>query len=442
MRDMTSNSLRVLILLLGISFCGTWQAEAQTRSRPTWLGLYGGHQEYRGDFGNEMLGFKIGYDWMLGVNLDQYLGSLFDLEFSAAYGELDYLNAFSTTVVSSNLMLNLKPFRSRFRLEPFIGTGLGLTSYRTASVNTENGLTLQVPVQVGITFPFTPVLAGNIGARYNRTFSSALDGSDFSNRKHDDFIAYTIGISFSLNRTRDKDGDGIADKDDLCPNNFGKSFWGCPDSDGDGLDDNEDRCPGLSGSRLMDGCPDTDGDGVDDTRDECPKLKGNYRFSGCPDDDNDGVPNPVDQCPDTRGTIEQKGCPDPNADTGQKPSELDESFQEKLTLLSEDITFSANSAVLDSASLNSIKQVSDIMLRDPDLRLIIRAYTDNTGTPNQNLELSIARANTVKTYLVNLGVPESKIYAFGYGEERPVATNDTPEGRAQNRRVELNLYYN
>jgi OOP family OmpA-OmpF porin len=81
------------------------------------------------------------------------------------------------------------------------------------------------------------------------------------------------------------------------------------------------------------------------------------------------------------------------------------------------------------------------MTQDPDLRLIIRGYTDNVGDPNTNLKLSVARANAVKEYLLARGVGVDRVFAFGYGETNPVASNDTEEGRRQNRRVELELYH-
>lgn len=73
--------------------------------------------------------------------------------------------------------------------------------------------------------------------------------------------------------------------------------------------------------------------------------------------------------------------------------------------------------------------------------MIIRSYTDDTGNSLQNLELSIARAAAVKKYLVEKGLDEKRLYAFGYGQAKPVASNNTSEGQAKNSRIELQLYY-
>jgi outer membrane protein OmpA-like peptidoglycan-associated protein len=117
----------------------------------------------------------------------------------------------------------------------------------------------------------------------------------------------------------DKDGDGVADLDDACPELPGKpEFGGCPDSDGDGVPDAEDACPQLPGPRETQGCPvskDTDADGTPDDIDRCPldpEDKDAFQDEdGCPDADNDadGVVDKADACPGQPGPIENRGCP-------------------------------------------------------------------------------------------------------------------------------------
>jgi K(+)-stimulated pyrophosphate-energized sodium pump len=74
-----------------------------------------------------------------------------------------------------------------------------------------------------------------------------------------------------------------------------------------------------------------------------------------------------------------------------------------------------------------------------NLNIEFDCYTDNTGDANANLSLSQARAEAVKAYLVANGIEAGKITAKGYGSENPKVSNDTPEGRAQNRRTEVKL---
>ena len=112
---------------------------------------------------------------------------------------------------------------------------------------------------------------------------------------------------------QDRDGDGISDQLDLCPDEFGqRSAQGCPDSDGDGVPNKEDDCQWEAGIPENHGCPeepDSDKDGVPDKSDKCPKEKGELRFQGCPDSDGDGVPNYADKCPDEAGVPSLAGCP-------------------------------------------------------------------------------------------------------------------------------------
>lgn len=114
----------------------------------------------------------------------------------------------------------------------------------------------------------------------------------------------------------DKDGDGVLDKDDNCPTVAGlKELMGCPDKDLDGITDAEDACPTEAGPSSTKGCPDKDKDGVADKDDKCPDVPGPITNMGCPlDTDKDGVPDSTDRCPTVAGLVELKGCPDQDKD--------------------------------------------------------------------------------------------------------------------------------
>jgi len=115
----------------------------------------------------------------------------------------------------------------------------------------------------------------------------------------------------------DRDGDGVADPDDACPDEPGlPEHDGCSvpgDLDGDGVDDELDECPGEPGLSELDGCPDLDGDGVDDGDDDCPAEPGLADLDGCPDRDGDGVRDGDDIRPDEPGRPEDRGAPDSGA---------------------------------------------------------------------------------------------------------------------------------
>jgi len=113
----------------------------------------------------------------------------------------------------------------------------------------------------------------------------------------------------------DRDGDGISDSDDSCPDVPGvKALRGCPDRDGDGISDNNDQCPDVPGLANLAGCPDRDGDGIADGDDNCPDDKGPVETKGCPDRDGDGIVDASDECPDVAGIAAMKGCPDADND--------------------------------------------------------------------------------------------------------------------------------
>ena len=117
------------------------------------------------------------------------------------------------------------------------------------------------------------------------------------------------------NKETDSDGDGIFDRQDACPNEFGsRKTSGCPDYDDDGIPNMNDDCPYEAGTLERKGCPepvvlDSDGDGVPDVSDKCRFTKGQARFEGCPDSDGDNLPDHIDKCPNEKGVASNEGCP-------------------------------------------------------------------------------------------------------------------------------------
>ncbi len=229
----------------------------------------------------------------------------------------------------------------------------------------------------------------------------------------------------------DTDGDGVIDMEDTCPNTPGlRSMSGCPDSDGDGIVDAEDKCPNEAGTSLMGGCPDkdTDGDGISDSKDACPKVAGVGQFQGCPDTDGDGVQDSKDKCRTTAGSPSNNGCPVIKAED-----------RRILNLAVQNVRFETSRATLKNESYPILDQVVDILKRYPDYNVKIRGYTDDRGNAAANQTLSENRARTCANYLISKGISSRRIASQGYGETNPVATNDTPEGRRMNRRVEFDL---
>ncbi len=233
----------------------------------------------------------------------------------------------------------------------------------------------------------------------------------------------------------DSDGDGIRDIDDACPQNAGpKENQGCPDTDGDGIFDFLDECPTIVGPKENRGCPwpDTDGDGILDKDDNCPTLKGPIENKGCPytDTDKDGVLDKDDECPNTPGSVENKGCP-----------VIEKEIIEVLQTAFDNLEFETGKDIIKEESKPSLDMLAEVLIKRPNWKLEIAGHTDNVGDDNANMVLSKKRAEAVRNHLVKDGVAAEKLTVFYFGETKPIADNNTPEGRKKNRRVEMKVVF-
>jgi len=252
----------------------------------------------------------------------------------------------------------------------------------------------------------------------------------------------------------DMDGDGVADDADGCPDvpedlDSFKDADGCPelDNDSDGIVDGMDACPmGAEDFDQFsdgDGCPDpdNDNDGVPDTADRCPTqaedLDNDRDADGCPDvdGDGDGVPDDSDACPGAAETVNQyldeDGCPD------QKPSRIEVTKQQ--IVIKEQIQFETGKATIRAVSYPVLDDVVQALKDYPQIRVRIEGHTDNVGNDATNLELSKKRADAVFEYIIAKGVEARRLITEGFGETRPIDTNNTPEGKQRNRRVEFHI---
>ncbi len=219
----------------------------------------------------------------------------------------------------------------------------------------------------------------------------------------------------------DTDHDGIPDDIDLCPTEpeDGKPpnpDDGCPalpDRDGDGIPDNVDKCPDVP----------EDFDGIDDT-------------DGCPEDDadKDGIMDAQDACPKEPGEAD----PDPKKNGCPK-------FIRRITGSSEiqilkTIEFATGKSTILSKSFPILDEVVRLVKVNPDIQhLDIEGHTDNKGSDDLNERLSNDRAHSVMKYMVEKGIAADRLSAAGYGPKRPIADNNTADGRQRNRRVEFHI---
>ena len=249
----------------------------------------------------------------------------------------------------------------------------------------------------------------------------------------------------------DRDGDGVSDARDACPDVPGvatndPATNGCPkDTDGDGIPDKEDACPNDAGLHTDDpatnGCPDRDGDGIPDKLDACPDVPGvasdDPKTNGCPppppaptDQDNDGIPDNEDACPTEPGPRnsdpKKNGCPEAKV------------VEQEIKQLPP-IGFVVGTAQLTKESQPTLEEIARTLAARPNLVLHIEGHTDDVGTAAYNLVLSQRRADSVRVALLKFKVNPAQLSAEGFGATRPIAPNTTPDGRAKNRRVELHI---
>lgn len=245
----------------------------------------------------------------------------------------------------------------------------------------------------------------------------------------------------------DRDGDGVADTVDACPDVAGVKSDdpkknGCPtDRDGDGVFDLVDACPDVPGPSSKDpkanGCPlDRDGDAIPDDKDACPDLAGEPSDdplrNGCPPDkDGDGIYDKEDACPDAPGPADpdpkKSGCPLARIEDGQ-------------IKIVDQVKFKFNSAEILRDSDPTLLAIATTLKDHPEITKIrVEGHTDNKGNAATNMKLSQKRADAVAKWLTSYGIDKKRLQAKGFGMTRPVDTNDTEEGRQNNRRVELHI---
>lgn len=192
---------------------------------------------------------------------------------------------------------------------------------------------------------------------------------------------------------------------------FGKS-----DRDGDGIWDEDDECPDVPGLAEYNGCPDTDGDGIEDRLDECP----------------------LEPCADGEETDEyycENGCKVmkeiPEEEIIEEPVIIEPEIED---ITFEDVLFDFDRYTIREDAKQAIKDAAEI-INSNEFNYFIDGFTDSVGTEAYNMKLSQKRAQAVKDALVNEGVDPNRLEVRAFGKQYPKCTNETAEGRQCNRRV-------
>lgn len=302
-----------------------------------------------------------------------------------------------------------------------------------------------------------------------------------------------------FNGCPDTDHDGIKDSEDECPTKAGtKAMNGCPDTDNDGIKDSEDMCPNIFGISEMKGCPDTDHDGIMDREDNCPSEAGPISNYGCPNEVRlhlvDEYGNIIATVVKTEeGFVFKKLPSDRNYmfllegedigindeiqiyldNNGEKTlisaklneltgyfeyrhlegikdvMELLEEPEDAVLLAREEeeiiqtafsaLEFESGKAIIAKESFESLENLANLLKDKKDWKIKLDGHTDNVGKATDNLMLSKRRAEAVRFYLTQQGVDTDRILVKYYGQAKPIADNETLEGRQKNRRVEMKI---
>jgi len=369
--------------------------------------------------GSLKAGIALSYNKGVNAHLD------FNLTASAANSILDSsLSSTEKLLLELAATANLKLLTDKYFVSPYLTAGAGASvfgPYYGAFIPLGVGLQFNIfdEAYVSLIAQYRVKLTEN--TRDHFYYGLNISGSFFG-KKPEAPKPLPIPV---VEPVKDRDGDGVVDSLDKCPDIFGlASMQGCPDKDGDGISDAEDKCPDVFGVARYLGCPipDTDGDGINDENDKCPTVAGFARYQGCPipDTDGDGVDDEVDKCPNVPGPSDNYGCP-------------------VIGIKSYEIDFKTGSDKLLTHGKGILDTVVAYLNRNTGVNITIDGYTDNTGTDKINNPLSVRRAEATKAYLVSKGIAADRMTTAGFGSKDPIADNKTAAGRKKNRRIEIKI---
>ncbi len=198
--------------------------------------------------------------------------------------------------------------------------------------------------------------------------------------------------------------------------------------------DSEDECPDQAGKAELRGCPDSDNDGVADKNDKCPDTPAGTQVdaNGCPlvlDSDNDGVKDDVDKCPDTPANtrVDATGC----------PMVIDPAVRK----LEQPIRFRTNSTTILPSSYPALNKMVQALKDHPEYSIRVIGHADARGTDAYNQSLSERRAGSVKRYFTGKQLDPARVVTEGKGESAPAAPNTSTNNMSKNRRVEFRFEF-
>lgn len=459
---------KLLFLCVAIAF--TFTSKAQTEDKKWNVGLHTGVTQYSGDLGrdwyktdNSMYGFG-------GLSVSRYLGKLFDVNLLLSKGTMGYHNGttagFRSDFNAASINLRFNMVAPEYVIRPYLFAGVGAILFDNQLNFHQEKYDFMLPsTGAGINIRISPVVMLNLQETFmfaNHDGRDGVDNAAGKMEKKDSYVTHMVGLTFNMGNSVDTDQDGVSDKKDNCPGTPAGVVvdkMGCPlDKDADGVPDYLDNCPDISGSKMLNGCPDRDNDGVEDSKDQCPDQAGTVALYGCPDTDGDGLADKEDKCPTVAGPKENGGCPVLDADkdgvadkdddcpsvagpiSNKGCPEVTTEIIEKLKIQARSVFFNSGKSTFktgDAATITSLDSMKEILRNYPNAKFSIEGHTDSDGSNAFNQKLSEDRANAVRNALIEKGVKADNLTAVGFGESKPIATNKTAAGKAQNRRTEV-----
>jgi OmpA-OmpF porin, OOP family len=384
--------LTVVMMLIAVVSTAQAEVRAGSFSVTPFIGgyVFEGNEDYKN---TASIGLRAGYNFTKNLGVEGF--------FNYAQTEMENVPGKYNLDIYGYGIEGLFHFMPESRFVPFLAIGLGEISYSTTAGD-EDKNRFAVDYGAGLKFFLTDSIALRADVRHILPL----------NDKYNDLLV-TLGLAFSF---------GGEKKIEEPPAPL--------DSDNDGVPDNLDKCPNTPAGVVVDkdGCPvDSDKDGVPDYLDKCPNTPAGVVVDkdGCPvDSDKDGVPDYLDKCPNTPAgaTVDKDGC-----------------VHEKISIVLK-VEFDTAKFDVKKKYHNEIKKVADFMKAYPGTKAVIEGHTDNVDVfhnKDNNIRLSQARADSIRKYLIdNFEIDASRITAVGYGPDKPIASNDTKEGRQKNRRVQ------